>query len=558
MKTYNIKEISYKQSIKVLTRSLLYKYNGLSYDDVIKDIAPSEKQIYFNNLIRCYYKCLPEDITTSLLSIINEHQNIAIFGDYDVDGKMATVILKNTIQLLGKKVSHYIPNRIDEGYGLNNGLIDKAKADGCTLIITCDTGITAVREIEYAKKLGFSVIITDHHLQDGEELLPDADLIINPHITEFGYADICGAFVAFKVSIVLLVNILGLFTGINDELENMAKIFAGYAAIATVADMMPILNENRILVKVFLETVNQYRAEKKYFYSPVKLINSLLTKYDTDLIIDESTIGYVIAPAINSVGRMKGNVTEVVDDIISLNTYGKFLNDYLSLNFLRKNLTKEVLDKVNIIWKPIGFYLLKESDYSHSIEGILGLIANNLSNKTKGTVFVGIEKNGYYIFSGRSNSKYNLHEGFIRCKNKYKITGGGHAEACGIKIKIQDYDEVVEFFTDDYNIYFNEESKVDTVYHLDDTNLSDENFKLILENRPFGVGFNNILLYSKYTNIENYDRIYYKVTLENGSTIEAISFNTRLAENIKSSENNEIILQMTTNKNEPVFQIIDL
>ena len=254
----------------VMNKGADFKSIGLKYgiDQVTariirnRDIVEDEDIRLFlqGDLSDCHDPALMKDgdkLTDILIKKINEGASIRIVGDYDIDGVMATFILKKSLDELGANVSYVIPDRISDGYGLNVRIIDDAYGDGIDTILTCDNGIAAIQEISHAKELGMCVLVTDHHEIPFEEIngekkyiLSDADAIVDPHQKDcnYPYKNLCGAAVAWKM-MCLLFKKLGKQTGILDEmLENVA--------FATVGDIMDLNGENRILVKEGLKRIH--------------------------------------------------------------------------------------------------------------------------------------------------------------------------------------------------------------------------------------------------------------------------------------------------------------
>lgn len=216
-------------------------------------LSPSIRQMFPPHLLKDANKAV-----SILEAKIAQQKKIRIIGDYDVDGVVSVYVLFKALQNVGAVVDYDIPDRIKDGYGINDSIIDKAYQEGVDTIITCDNGISAIAQISYAKSLGMTVIITDHHdiafhEEDGEKVyqLPDADAVVNPKQEDcyYPFKGLCGAAVAYKV-------IELLYESMNRSKEECLE-FLEYVSIATVCDVMDLMDENRIIVKYGLENIHK-------------------------------------------------------------------------------------------------------------------------------------------------------------------------------------------------------------------------------------------------------------------------------------------------------------
>ena len=237
---------------------------------------------------------------------VENKEKILIYGDYDVDGVTSVSLLLLYLTSKGADVEYYIPERVNEGYGLNNIAIDKFKADGVSLIITVDSGITAGDEVTYAKENGIDTVITDHH--ECREQLPDAVAVVNPHRldSEYPFDELAGVGVVFKLVCALEGN------------KNVARLCTKYCdivALGTVADVMPIIGENRVIVKIGLEML-----EKTSNHGLKELITAAFSekKSHKNRKLTASSISFGLAPRINAAGRI-GDVNRAVKLLITDN-----------------------------------------------------------------------------------------------------------------------------------------------------------------------------------------------------------------------------------------------
>lgn len=373
------------------------------------------------------------EAVTLLNSKINEGRKIRIIGDYDIDGVNATYILYKGLKRCNANVDYEIPERMKDGYGINEQLIQYAYEEGVDTIVTCDNGIAAIDQIAYAKKLGMTVIITDHHEllfkeEAGEKicLRPQADVIINPKQPECNYPfpSLCGAAVAFKL-------ISCLFEDHNIPREE-AEAFIEFAAIATVGDVMDLIGENRIIVKEGLRRLSN--TQNNGLRSLIK-VNGL----------DESDIcayhiGFVLGPCINASGRL--DTAKRALALLLAETEGEALQmaeELKSLNDERKSMTLEGFEKaVELVEttelkndKVLVVYL------PDCHESLAGIIAGRIRERFHKPVFVLTDAEDGVKGSGRSIEAYNMFEEMVKCQELF-TKFGGHPMAAGLSIKKED------------------------------------------------------------------------------------------------------------------------
>ena len=378
-----------------------------------------------------------------LLDKIAKEQNIRIIGDYDIDGVMASFILYRALERVGAKVSVMIPDRMKDGYGINEHLIEQAKEDGVDTIITCDNGIAAIAEIAYAKSLGMTVLVTDHHEIPYEEtdeerrfLRSEADAIVNPKQEEcsYPYKGLCGAAVAWKV-----VQVLYEHAGIDveetyDFLENVA--------FATVGDVMDLTGENRILVK---EGLKRIRATKNIG------MRALIEENQIDIErVNAYHFGFVLGPCINASGRLD-------TARISLQLFleddeckaGEIARELVLLNAQRKDMTAEGVEIARRLaeeeYKDDKVLVIYLRDTHESLAGI---IAGRIREAFHKPVFVMTDAEDGVKGSGRSIEEYSMYEELCKCKELFKKFGG-HPMAAGLSLA----KENLETFREKINEY---------------------------------------------------------------------------------------------------------
>ena len=382
-------------------------------------------------------KWLLNDIQKAL-DIIDSAERISVIGDYDFDGISSTVIMVRTLQKIGKKVNYFIPNRFKDGYGLNVNLVQKAFDAGSDTILTVDNGIAAYDAIQFAKDLGFKVIVSDHH---NIVKLPPADAVVHPALGNYPFASISGCQVSYKISEALLEK-----KGIHDK--EMESYFLQLSAMSIVSDVMPVAsvnmkyNENRQWLIDGVESINK---------RPAKHIEILMRRYNF-LIADETVIGFYLVPCINAVGRLADAAYAVKyflsDDIIRLEE----MADRLVINNEKR---KELVEKQMKLYPPVYSADKKAvfvvGDEIH--EGIAGLIAGKHSSG-KGTVSFCFTKctkeNGdvFYKGSGRNDTDISLVEMLGKVPEGIMLGYGGHKDACGLSVRTERMNDFIRFVSE--------------------------------------------------------------------------------------------------------------
>ena len=371
-----------------------------------------------------------------LLKKIEQKKKIRIIGDYDIDGVNATYILYRGLRRLGARVDYEIPDRMKDGYGLNIHLVELARGEGADTILTCDNGITALEQTEYAKKLGMTMIITDHHEplyeeKEGEKFwkLPRADVLIDPKLEScrYPFKKLCGAAVAWKL-IQMLYQISGL--------DPMALEFLPFAAIATVGDVMELEGENRIMVKWGLKALEETKNPGlRALIRETGLEGSSLSAYH---------IGFVIGPCINASGRLDTAkrslrllLAEDEAEARELAVELKQLNDE------RKDLTARGVEQavMKIEHTPLGKDRVLVVYLPGCHESIAGIIAGRIREKYHKPVFVLTDGTDCVKGSGRSIETYSMFDEMVKCQDLF-LKFGGHPMAAGLSLP---GDKVEEF-----------------------------------------------------------------------------------------------------------------
>lgn len=354
---------------------------------------------------------------------LRDEEKIAVYGDYDVDGITATCVLTKYLRAQGGEVIYYIPNRLEEGYGVNREAIDYLVGQGVKLVITVDCGITAVDEITYAGQLGLDVIITDHH--ECKEVLPSAAAVVDPHRKDcpYPFKDLAGVGVALKLVMAL---------GGEKRYRCLFQEYADLAAVGTVADVMKLLGENRCIVQVGLRHLKKTRREG--FHALMEEAGTLKRS------INSTTVGYCLAPRINAAGRM-GQASTAVDMILTEDTgkAAELAHALCELNRRRQdvelNIFQQCLERLKGRKRYDCIVLADESWH----QGVVGIVASRLSEQFACPVFMICLQDGKGKGSCRSYGGFNLFCALEQCADLLEGYGG-HALAAGFSIREENID----------------------------------------------------------------------------------------------------------------------
>ena len=395
-------------------------------------------------------------------------EKILIIGDYDVDGTTSTSMLYAYFKQREFDVLYYIPDRYKEGYGVSLESIDYADENSVKLIITVDCGIKAVNEVKYANSKGIDVIVCDHHLPDVD--LPKAHSVLNPKQLDcrYPFKDLCGCGIAYK-----------LITAHNIKSANKLNIrsLLDFVALATISDMMPLIDENRVMVFHGLNEINNNpRLGLRNF---LKSINK----------VDESKISFNIGPRINAAGRMKNG--KIIVDLLTeedANKANSLSNEVEYLNLKRRSIEKKVYEKVI---KKIDNTKYSNIIYGQNFStGVLGIVASRLIEKSyKPTIIITDFDENLLTGSVRSVSGFDVYVALTKCE-KFLYQFGGHKFAAGIKIEksklnafIEHFEKTVQESVD--GIMFERNYKYDIEVPFSE--LTVKNVKLISRMSPFGL-----------------------------------------------------------------------
>ena len=457
-----------------------------------------------------------EKTVERILKAIDNKEKVIIYGDYDVDGITSITVLKKFLSERGLNVDYYIPNRLEEGYGLNKQAIEKIINEKYTLIITVDCGISAIEEVEICNKSGIDVIVTDHHEQ--LDTIPNAYTVVDCKRKDntYPFRELCGAGVVFK-----------LIQAISIKLNLDAKEYLKYldiVCIGTISDIVPLISENRVIAKLGLKLVEQ-----------TKNIGLKILIQETGYKkIDSGMISFGIAPRINACGRM-GYQEEALklfltDNIEEARVITSKLNKY---NIQRQEKEKEIFEQaIKALEKEdinnINSIVLCGENWHH---GVIGIVASKLTEKFfKPTILICIE-DGIGKGSGRSIPGFDLH-GALVSSSKYLEKYGGHEMAVGLSLKKENFDYFKKLFEQ-----ISEEQKINEiipVIKLDgEVNLKDINKNIVKELEllePFGEKNRTPIFVYKNLKIDSIRSLsegkHLKLTLKDDNLlINAIGFN---------------------------------
>lgn len=427
-KRADFNQIASEFHISPITARLLVNRGLKTRDEITKYLSFTDKMLYDGNFMR--------DMGKGVLIIkemIANQSLIRIIGDYDADGICATYILYNTLSILNAKVDYVIPNRMTDGYGLNENLILQAHETGVKCILTCDNGVSAIQQVTLAKSLGMKIVITDHHEIPFTEAngkteyhIPEADAVIDPKQEDclYPFPDICGAFVAYKFAQKLLA-----------QSANAKPILSNlyiFAAIATVCDVMELKDENRILVKNGMELMSEEcrNVGLKALLRQNGLEGIKITPYH---------LGFIIGPCINATGRL-----ETADKAMQLfmeedpDKADILAQELITINNRRKQMTElskeeaESIVEANHLNDKVLVVLLPNCH-----ESLAGIIAGRLRERYGKPAFVFTKTEKCFKGSGRSIEKYSMYEELNQCKDLL-LSFGGHPMAAGVSVSTEE------------------------------------------------------------------------------------------------------------------------
>ena len=506
-----VEEIAKKYEINKLLATILVNRDITEKQTIEKFLNPKRNDFYDPYLMPDM-----EIAVERIIKAIEKNEKILIYGDYDVDGITSVTVLKSFLEERGITISEYIPNRLKEGYGLNKKAIEEIAKQGIQLMITVDCGISAVEEVEYANKLGIETIITDHH-EPGNEL-PKALAVVDAKRKDntYPFRNLAGVGVVFK-----------LIQAIGTRLKLDEKKYLKYldiVCIGTISDIVPLVDENRVIVKLGLKLVKQTKN-----LGLREIIKS--SGYNQ---IDSNTISFGVAPRINACGRM-GHQEEALKLFLEteekeVNQLTQKLNEYNKIRQeTEKNIYNEAVEEIEKekLYNKNTIVIMKKN-WHH---GVIGIVASKITELYFKPSILLCEEEENAKGSGRSIPGFDLYEALTNCK-EHIDRFGGHSMAIGINIKKDDFEKFrnkIENIAEEKNIReIVPILKVDAQIYLDDINK--ELVGSLKELEPYGEAnkmpifvFRNLKIDSRRALSEGK---HLKLTLkDNKNIVNAIGFN---------------------------------
>ena len=499
--------------------------------------------VYLNPTRKDFYDpFLMPDMEVAVNRIIRAIENkekVIIYGDYDVDGITSITVLKKFLKERGLDVDSYIPNRLNEGYGLNKNAIDKIVSEKYTLMITVDCGISGIEEIDYANSLGLETVITDHH--EPAQTLPNAIAVVDAKRKDnkYPYNQLAGVGVVFKViqAISIKYNL--------DEKEYLK--YLDFVCVGTISDIVPLVDENRVISKLGLKLVEVTKN-----VGLRALLESIGSKT-----IDSSTISFGVAPRINACGRL-GYEQEALDlffteNIVQAQEIAKDLSRYNSERQQKEvKIYKESIEMIENGEKNKNCIILGHEEWHH---GVIGIVSSKITEMYyKPSILIGFEDDEGKG-SGRSIQGFDLHEALSNC-SQYIERFGGHSMAIGITVKRKDFDnfkkDVEEYCKNAKVSEYVPVIKIDEEITAEDINL--ETVKGLKSLEPYGEANKMPLFIYKNLKIDSIRALsegkHIKLTLRDKNIlIDAIGFNMgKLADEFLLGDRVDIVGCLEINK----------
>lgn len=507
-----IEELKSKYNISELLATILVNKNITTQKEIEEFLNPTRNDFFDPFLIN------DMDIAVKRIrKAIETQEKVIIYGDYDVDGITSITVLKSFLKDIGLEADYYIPNRLEEGYGLNKNAIDEIAKNKYTLMITVDCGISAIEEVDYANSLGIEVIVTDHH-EPGDEIPKALAVIDNKRKdSKYPFRELAGVGVAFKVS-------QALAQSMKVKEEEYLK-YLDIVCVGTISDIVPLVSENRVITKLGLKLVKQTRN-----MGLRAIINS--SGYSQ---INSTTISFGVAPRINACGRM-GKAEQALklllsNDIYEVNKLTQELNDYnRERQEIEKSIFESVLKKIEQNSLDKNRTIVVGGEGWH--HGVIGIVSSKITEKYfKPSILLSFEEDGTGKGSGRSIPGFDLHDALMKCENCLEKFGG-HSMAVGLTIKKENFEQFYKEFEKEA-----EENKTENIVPIINVDAKielDEIDKSVVEDlkqlEPFGEANKMPIFALKNIRIDSIRALsegkHLKLTLrDNNQIINAIGFN---------------------------------
>ncbi len=557
MNNNNFKNIKYKWIYNPVDKNLLEE--TVCRHNMPKPVAelmlkkgissPDDIETFFNGSLKALRNPFEisdmEKAAERIAKAVMNHERICIYGDYDVDGVTATALMYIFLMQCGANVSYYIPNRLEEGYGLNKEAVKEIAARKTNLIITVDCGISATQEVLEASMQGMDIIITDHH-QPSKELPVAAYAIVNPMREDDTYPNktLAGVGVAFK-TVMAIRFVLKKYDFFKQEVPNIRNLL-DIVALGTIADVMPLVDENRIFVRHGLELMSGENV-RIGIDELKKTVESLAVSKK----MKTSNIGFQLAPRINAMGRMASsdkslkllvtqNRNEAKQLALELDNENKY-RQMIERDILQQ--TYDLIEKNRYAELRAG--LVIASDNWHP--GVIGIVASRVVDKYFKPTVVLTEDNGIYKGSARSIPGFHLYEGLSNLSD-ILISFGGHKYAAGVKLEKKNLEEFRNRFDEVVKSSLKEEDFIPEIYidaEIDSKDITYEIMQWLEKLEPYGHGNKEPVFFMRNVfkyQVESFvgkDLNHLKCFFEkNGLIFDAIGFNMKeykslMAENDK-------------------------
>jgi single-stranded-DNA-specific exonuclease len=406
---------------------------------------------------------------------VNTHEPICFYGDYDVDGITATSLYLSFFGGLGANVRAYVPHRLREGYGLNLGAVQRLHDEGISLLVTSDCGTTSHKEIELAAQLGMDVVVTDHHQSD--EVMPQAVAVLNPHRTDtlYPFRGLCSAALAYKVAQAYQVR----YGVAGVPLESLLDL----VALATVADVVPLQDENRSFVR---EGLHQLSRGARCGIRALKQAAGVTRDCTAE------TIAFKLAPRINAAGRLDDAMLGVRLLTTEILSEAQQLADRLEqLNHERQRIEMDIMTEALASLKDSALPRVLVLASRHWHLGVVGIVAARLVDRFQcPAIVMAINEQGIAKGSARTTGGFDLYQGLAACREVLE-SFGGHPSAAGLTIRESRIDEFRAMFSDVVAGWVHDGYKVPTLNVDAEVRLNEVNLQLIQEIgslHPFGAG----------------------------------------------------------------------
>lgn len=414
---------------QIISRILVSR-NIVNPDDARRYLSPSLRDLHNPFLMQDMKKAVQR-----LIRAIHQQEKVVIYGDYDADGITSVVVLLRFLQLIYEHVTYYIPDRITEGYGLNLAAVERMRTAGISLIITVDCGISDHEQIAHAQKLGMDTIILDHHQLSNT--LPQAVAVVNPNRTDchFPFKHLAAVGIVFNFLIALRGTMRQEGFWENDLYPNLRE-YLDLVALGTIGDIAPLVDENRIFVKMGLDLLTEGR---RVGIRALKLVAGIEHQ-----VIDSSKASFCLIPRINAAGRV-ASAKEAVELLLAENPV---LADELAWKLDGFNRKRQAMEKIifSEILQQVGDQFNTEKigplvfASANWHPGVIGIVASRMVDRFgRPTILISL-KNGIGKGSGRSIADFNIYQGLKRCESLL-LSYGGHHFAAGISIREEDIDK---------------------------------------------------------------------------------------------------------------------